>query len=87
MEFLPFIEIFLVSYCLSSISTNLTIKFAAAKQIIEANNYRKLHLEKVAALGGIPIFLAFLITSSLVVQDYLIGIPFICHLSRLPAFF
>ena len=52
----------LIGFIVSVLGTYLTIQWAKNKQLFEENDVRKIHTEKVSALGGIPIFIAFWIS-------------------------
>jgi len=49
----------LFGFLFTLLLTKFTIKLANGKRLFEANDHRKLHSEKVSALGGIPIFIGF----------------------------
>ena len=53
---------FFAFFC-SKLGTFLTIQKAKQQQLFEENNARKVHLEQVAALGGIPIFIALCLSA------------------------
>jgi len=52
----------LIGFILSTIGNYITIQWAKSQQLFEENDVRKIHIEKVSALGGIPVFIAFWIT-------------------------
>ncbi len=51
--------ILLAGFLTSTSGNYLTIAWAKRKQLFESNDHRKTHTEKVSALGGLPIFIAF----------------------------
>jgi len=51
-----------IGFIFSLLGTYLTIQWAKSQQLFEENDVRKIHTEKVSALGGIPIFIAFWIS-------------------------
>lgn len=63
MELSLLIIIPLFAFLCSKLSTSLTIRIAKQQHFYEENNVRKIHSEKVSALGGIPIFLTFGLSS------------------------
>ena len=58
---MPFLLILLLTFLFSQFGTFLTIQVARQQQLVEATNHRKFHSEKVAAVGGIPIFITLVI--------------------------
>lgn len=46
-------------FLLNKLGTQLTIHLSKKHQLFEATDHRKIHVEKVSALGGIPIFCTF----------------------------
>lgn len=63
MEISLLISIPLFAFLFSKLGTSLTIQKAKQQQLFEENNARKIHLEKVAALGGIPIFISLCLSA------------------------
>ncbi len=57
-------------FFLTIVLTKATILIAKKRQLFEANDHRKLHVETVSALGGIPIFIGFWVVV------WLFNIPF-----------
>ncbi len=63
MELSLIIGIPLFAFLFCKFGTYFTIQFAQQQHFYEENNVRKIHAEKVSALGGIPIFLTFGLSS------------------------
>jgi len=59
MELSLLIGIPLFAFLCSKLGTYFTIQFAKQQHFYEENNVRKIHTEKVSALGGVPIFMTF----------------------------
>jgi len=59
--------IILSAFLVNKIGTFLTIQVAKQKHLTEANDHRKIHKEKVAALGGLPIYLTLFIGTLIVI--------------------
>ncbi len=51
-----FLWAILFAFSVNKIGTYLTIQFAKQQHLVETTDHRKIHTEKVAALGGLPIF-------------------------------
>ena len=58
MTLITLVTTLILSFLGSKIGTYFTIAIAKRQQFYEENNFRKIHSERVSALGGIPIFLA-----------------------------
>lgn len=58
---MPFVWIILFAFLCSKFGNYITIKVAKQQQLVEATDHRKIHTEKVAALGGIPIFITLVV--------------------------
>jgi len=76
------IGILLFTFIFNHFGTYITIKLAKKEQFYEKNNARKIHIEKVAALGGIPIFLTLVISYFMFMEPSFVGnaILFACVL-------
>ncbi len=69
MELSLLIEILLFAFLCSKLGTYFTIRLAKQQHFYEENNVRKIHVEKVSALGGIPIFLTFGLSSAIFIKS------------------
>lgn len=68
-----FISILLFTFIVNKIGTYFTIKLANKEGLFEATNTRKIHIEKVAALGGFPIFLTLTISYFIFIKSSFTG--------------
>lgn len=67
---MPFVWIILFAFLFSRLGTYITIRVAKQQEVFEAADHRKLHTEKVAALGGIPVFITLVMCYFTTVQSF-----------------
>lgn len=67
---MPYLWVILIAFIFSKLGTYITIQLANQNQLFETNDHRKLHTEKVAALGGIPVFVSVLVISLIAIIQF-----------------
>ncbi|MCD6062116.1 MAG: UDP-N-acetylmuramyl pentapeptide phosphotransferase/UDP-N-acetylglucosamine-phosphate transferase [Flavipsychrobacter sp.] len=69
-----FLTSFLGAFIVSLVATPAIISLAGRKQLFDMpDNHRKFHSHTVSSLGGVAIFFAYIIVTSLVVQPFIFG--------------
>lgn len=83
MSFFTNFSILFMAFVCTAACTTLIIGYARKKGLVEENNERKTHREKVSSLGGVGIFSGFLLTIAIILQPeidspsmvFALGIP------------
>lgn len=75
---MTYIYLLIIGFLVNKFGTTITIQLAKKQQLFEPTDHRKIHTERISALGGLPIFIAlWSIAFMTIIPSIKLGILFI----------